>query len=117
MAQGKIYGFLDRPNVTLRRYRNDDSAPARYARGIALYRQGLRDEAVRIVDGLLAEFPDNPWLYELKGQIYYETGQAQKGIAPYKKSVELQPDEPLLLIRSEERRVGKECRYRWSTYH
>lgn len=98
MAQGKIYGFLDRPNVTLRRYRNDDSAPARYARGIALYRQGLRDEAVRIVDGLLAEFPDNPWLYELKGQIYYETGQAQKGIAPYKKSVELQPDEPLLLI-------------------
>src|SRR5690554_8042276 len=21
------------------------------------------------------------------------------------------------LIRSEERRVGKECRYRWSTYH
>jgi predicted Zn-dependent protease len=42
--------------------------------------------------------PDNPWLYELKGQIYYETGQAQNGIAPYQKSVELQPDEPLLLI-------------------
>ena len=25
--------------------------------------------------------------------------------------------EPLLLLRSEERRVGKECRSRWSPYH
>ena len=98
MAQGKIYGFLDRPSVTLRRYGNDQSLPARYARAIALYRQGLRQEAVQTVDGLLAEMPDNPWLYELKGQIYYETGQADKGIAPYEKSIELQPDEPLLLI-------------------
>src|SRR5690625_7921344 len=24
---------------------------------------------------------------------------------------------PLLMSRSEERRVGKECRYRWSPYH
>src|SRR5690554_1704464 len=27
------------------------------------------------------------------------------------------PFEVKLHIRSEERRVGKECRYRWSTYH
>ena len=29
------------------------------------------------------------------------------------------PDQPLrvLLLRSEERRVGKECRSRWSPYH
>jgi len=98
MAQGKIYGFLDSPTVTLRRYRNDESAPARYGRAIAFYRQGLREEAVQLIDGLLRDMPDNPWLYELKGQIYYETGQAQNGIAPYQKSVELQPDEPLLLI-------------------
>ena len=26
-------------------------------------------------------------------------------------------EQPYLLIRSEERRVGKECRSRWSPYH
>jgi predicted Zn-dependent protease len=98
MAKAKIYGFLDRPSTTLRRYKNDTSTPARYARAIALYRQGRRDPAIQLVDELLLEMPDNAFLYELKGQIYYETGAAAKGIAPYEKSVALLPDEPLLRI-------------------
>jgi predicted Zn-dependent protease len=98
MVQAKIYGFLDRPNVTLRRMHNNDSAPGRYARTVALYRQGRRDEAIALLDSLIIEMPDNPWLYELKGQIYYETGLAASGIAPYQKALSLKPDEPLLLI-------------------
>ncbi len=98
MAQGKIYGFLDQPTVTLRRMRNDNSAPARYARSIAMFRQGRRGEAIALIDELIADMPNNPWLYELKGQVYYETGMAAEGIAPYEKSVQLQPNEPLLLI-------------------
>ena len=98
MAKAKIYGFLDTPGTTLRRYKGDDSRPARYARAIALYRQGLRGPAVNLVDTLLQETPDNAYLHELKGQIYYETGDAAKGIAPYEKSVALLPDEPLLRI-------------------
>ena len=31
--------------------------------------------------------------------------------------VELYPTKPIYDIRSEERRVGKECRSRWSPYH
>lgn len=98
LAKAKIYGFLDSPTTTLRRYRNDDSRPARYARAIAHYRQGQRQSAIGLVDGLLKETPDNPYLYELKGQIYYETGAAAQGIAPYEKAVNLLPNEPLLRI-------------------
>ena len=98
MAKAKIYGFLDRPSTTLRRYRDDDSQPGRYARAIALYRQGQQQAAVQLVDSLIDEMPDNPYLFELKGQIYYETGNAALGIAPYEKSVALLPDEPLLRI-------------------
>ena len=98
MAQAKIYGFLDRPNVTLRRMRNNDTAPGRYARAIALYREGRRDEAIELIDGLIGEMPDNAWLQELKGQVYYETGLAAQGISPYQRALELRPDEPLLLI-------------------
>ena len=98
MAKAKIYGFLDRPSVTLRRMRNNDSAPGRYARAIALYREGRRDEAISLIDGLIDEMPDNAWLHELKGQVFYETGLAAKGIAPYERALALRPDEPLLLI-------------------
>ena len=98
MAQAKIYGFLDPPRTTLRRYGNQTSQPARYARAIAYFREGSRDKALRELTGLIAEMPDNPWLHELEGQIYFETGLAAKGIAPYQKALALRPDEPLLLI-------------------
>ena len=98
MAQAKIYGFLDQPTVTLRRMRNDETAPGRYARAIAMFRQGRRAEAIDLIDELITEMPDNPWLHELKGQVFYETGQAANGIAPYKQAVAMRPDEPLLLI-------------------
>ena len=98
MAKAKIYGFLDSPATTLRRYQNDDSMPARYARAIALYRQGLRAPALKLVDGLLVDMPDNAYFFELKGQINYETGNAAAGIAPYEKAVALLPDEPLLRV-------------------
>ncbi|MGB2447653.1 MAG: M48 family metalloprotease [Parvibaculales bacterium] len=98
MAQAKIYGFLDSPSTTFRRYRNKDTQPARYARAIAYFRQGSRDKALDAVRGLIREMPNNPWLRELEGQIYYETGLAAQGIEPYRKAVSLRPDEPLLLI-------------------
>jgi predicted Zn-dependent protease len=98
MAQAKIYGFLDSPATTLRRYRKDDSHPGRYARSVAYFRQGLRNEAIAELDKLIADMPKNPWLYELKGQIYFETGFAPLGIAPYKKAIALRPNEPLLMI-------------------
>ena len=98
MAQAKIYGFLDSPATTLRRYRTDNSLPGRYARSVAYFRQGLRNEALAEVNGLIADMPNNPWLHELKGQIYFETGLAPLGIAPYEKAVALRPNEPLLMI-------------------
>lgn len=107
MAQAKIYGFMDSPTTTLRRYKNDNSQPARYARSVAYFRQGQRDRAFNELDSLIAEMPNNPWLYELKGQIFYETGLAEAGIAPYRKALELQPNEPLLLIGLASCQLGK----------
>lgn len=98
MAQAKIYGFLDSPTTTLRRYRTDNSRPGRYARSVAYFRQGLRNDALTELDSLIAEMPNNPWLHELKGQVYFETGLAPLGIAPYQKAVALRPNEPLLMI-------------------
>jgi len=98
MVQAKILGFTDDPEVTFRRYPNEDTKPAIYARAIAMHRQARLDESLALIDRLIADDPDNAYFYELKGQVYYESGRPHDGLAPYKKALSLKPDEPLLLI-------------------
>ncbi|OJY71030.1 MAG: hypothetical protein BGP12_07745 [Rhodospirillales bacterium 70-18] len=97
MVRAKLRAFLDPSSLTLRRVSADDrSAPARYARAIALYRLGHTDQAVALIDGLLAEQPGNPWLHELKGQILFEGGRGRAAIAPYQEAERLAPGQPLI---------------------
>ncbi|MGZ9098927.1 MAG: M48 family metalloprotease [Brevundimonas sp.] len=95
----KIRAFMDAPNQTLRDYPETDvSLPGRYARAIAWYRDGQTDRALAAVDALLAEQADNPYFWELKGQILFEEGRPAEAIGAHQKSVELRPDAPLLRI-------------------
>ena len=95
MVQAKLRGFLEPSSVTLRRVKSEDkSAPARYARTIALYRLGRTDEALAVLDPLIREQPGSPWLHELKGQVLFEGGRAQASLAPYGDAARLAPDQP-----------------------
>jgi predicted Zn-dependent protease len=90
---------MDPPNETLRDYPDSDvSLPARYARSIAWYRDGQTDRALAAVDELLAEQPDNPYFWELRGQILFEEGRPEESLGAHQRSVELLPDAPLLRI-------------------
>lgn len=95
----KIHAFMDNPQQALRDYpATDTTLPGRYAHAIALYRSGRTDDALAAVDGLLAEQPENPYFWELKGQILFEEGRAVDAIDAHAKAVELKPDAPLLRI-------------------
>lgn len=95
----KIHAFMDAPNQTLRDYpESDTSLPARYARAIALYRDGQTEKALAAVEVFLAEQPENPYFWELKGQILFEEGRPAEAIGAHQRSVELKPDAPLLRI-------------------
>lgn len=95
----KIHAFMDAPTQTLRTYLdNDTSFPARYARAIAWYRDGQTQRALDATDALIAEDIDNPYLWELKGQILFEEGRPAEAIDAHRRSVELRPDAPLLRI-------------------
>ena len=97
MVKAKLDGFLDSPASALRTYpASDTSAPARYARAVALHRLGHDSEAVPLLDGLIREQPSNAWLLELKGQILFEAGQGHAALAPYREAVRLAPDQPLI---------------------
>lgn len=99
LMQGKLRGFIDQPYATMRRYPlKDVSDEARYARAIAYYRGVYIEEALREVDALIAEDIKNPYFYELRGQILFESGKVEESIPYHTKAVKLAPDEPLLRI-------------------
>ena len=99
LIQIKLHAFLDDPTTTLRAYpASDRSVDARYTRAIALYRIPRLDAALAEVDGLIRDFPGNPYYRELKGQMLFENGRVRDAIAPYEDAVKLAPHAPLLRI-------------------
>jgi predicted Zn-dependent protease len=98
-VQLKLHAFLDDPSATLRAYPESDQSPdARYARAIAWYRIPKLDKAVPAIDGLIRDFPQNPYYEELKGQMLFENGRIRDSIAPYEQAVKLAPDAALIRI-------------------
>jgi len=96
-VQMKLHAFLDDPAVTLRAYPESDSSPdSRYARAIAYYRIPRLDTALATVDGLIRDFPQNPYYRELKGQMLFENGRVRDAMAPYEAAVKLAPDAALM---------------------
>jgi predicted Zn-dependent protease len=95
----KLIGFINQPSKVLRIYpETDKSLPARYARAIAYHRSADLTRALREIDGLIAERPNDAYFYELKGQILFEQGHLAESVGPYQRSVELAPNEPLLRL-------------------
>lgn len=85
-------GFLQRTNAT------DKDFAVRYGRAIAFHQTGDTMGALSLTDGLLQDEPNNAYLYELKGQILYESGKATDAIAPYRKAVSLSGGNALLRV-------------------
>lgn len=107
MMQAKLVGFIGPPNRVLSRYPSSDTSIfARYARAIAAYRAVDIKSALTQTDALIAERPNNPYFYELKGQILFESGKSAESVEPHRKSVELAPQHALLKINLARSLVG-----------
>ncbi len=95
----KLAAFTDPPSSTLAAYpERDQSVLARYARAIAYYRIPKLDKALPIIDGLIRDYPRDPYFRELKGQMLFENGRIRDAIPPYEEAVRLAPGAPLLRI-------------------
>jgi predicted Zn-dependent protease len=95
----KLSAFLSPPSSTLTTYpEKDQSVLARYARAIAYYRMPKLDKALPIIDGLIHDFPKDPYFRELKGQMLFENGRIADAVQPYEEAVRLAPEAPLLRI-------------------
>jgi predicted Zn-dependent protease len=97
--KAKLHAFLDPPATTLAGYPlGDNSELARYARAIAYYRVPDLQKALPAIDGLIRDFPNNPYYRELRGQMLFENGRVREALRPYEDAVRLAPSAALLRI-------------------
>ena len=99
MVQAKLAGYVLPVKDALIRYpESDTSEPARYARAMAYLRQPNLQKALAAANGLIAEEPNNPYFYEVRGQIYMSMARPAQAIPDYQKSVSLRPRAPQLRL-------------------
>jgi predicted Zn-dependent protease len=98
MMRAKLAGYLERPQTVFNRYpASDNSLPARYARAIARNCSGKCADAMGEVDALLRDKPDNPYVWEIKGNLLFWVGKYRESIPLIRKALQLAGgDEPLI---------------------
>ncbi len=99
MMKAKLRGFLEGPQLVFSRFpASDQTKPARYARAVAHFKSADLRNAVREIDSLIEDEPNNPYFHELKAQILHESGQGADAIPSARKALALKPGAPLLQI-------------------
>ncbi len=92
----KLIGFTKPRQIPWVYDDSDLSTPAEYARAIAAYRLNRVDEALRRMADLVEKEPENPYFWELQGQMLVDFGQIDAAIPSYRKAVEILPSSPLI---------------------
>ncbi|MCI4665204.1 MAG: M48 family metalloprotease [Neomegalonema sp.] len=67
-----------------------------YREAIYLHRLPDPEGALKTVDKLIKIRPSDPYYWELKGQILYESGRGPEAVGPYRRAAKLAPREPLI---------------------
>ncbi len=95
----KLQAYVDPPGKTLLIYKEaDPGIKARYARAIALYREGNFEESLKQLDKLIHDFPQDAYFYELKGQFLFERGHLDEALELYHQAMTLNPEAPLIRL-------------------
>jgi predicted Zn-dependent protease len=93
----KLVGFLSPPSEVFEKYpETDNSVASRYARAIADHRMSNNAQALQLIDGLIAQAPNDPFFRELKGQFLFESGHVAESVAPYERADQLLPRNALI---------------------
>ncbi len=95
--RAKLIGFLDRPERVLDRLEGKpETEISLYKKTVALYKLPDLKQAIAATDRLIAMRPNDPFYIELKGQILFESGNAEAAVPLYRRAAQLAPGEPLL---------------------
>lgn len=99
LVRAKFAAFTRNSQSVLRLYPpSDTSLAADYARAIVAYRFSDPKSALARMDALIKRAPNNPYFWELKGQILLETGKPKDALEPLRKAVAMAPNAGLIRV-------------------
>jgi predicted Zn-dependent protease len=98
MAVAKIYAYTHTVAETNRRYAKKYDVDI-YATSIADFRSNKLANAIDKLDLLIAKYPYDPYIYELKGQFYLENRKVELAVENYNIAYKLMPTSPLIQIQ------------------
>lgn len=116
ILRAKLIGYLDTDKNVITKYPySNKSDAAIYARAIANMRGGNLDMAKTGTQTLINHNPNNPYYYELLGDIEYQYGAYDDSIMAYEKSLKLTKNAPqietaLALVLSERNKPNDKSR-------
>ena len=116
ILRAKLIGYLDKDKNVITKYPySDKSDAAIYARAIANMRGGDLKTAKTGTQTLIKRHPNNPYYYELLGDIEYQFGAYDDSVAAYEKSLQLSKNAPqietaLALVLSERNKPDDKAR-------
>lgn len=115
-ARAKLVGYLYNSERVATLYPNSDTSDAaQYARAIAQMQVGNLSAARDGTMALISHNPNNPYFYELLGDIEYQLGHYDDSIVAYEKSLGLTDNAPqietaLALVLTERNESGDKSR-------
>ena len=116
ILRAKLIGYLDKDKNVITKYPySNKSDAAIYARAIANMRGGDLKTAKTGTQTLIKRNPNNPYYYELFGDIEYQFGAYDDSVDAYEKSLKLSKNAPqietaLALVLSERNKPGDKAR-------
>lgn len=116
ILRAKLIGYLDTDKNVITKYPySNKSDAAIYARAIANMRGGNLDMAKTGTQTLISRNPNNPYYYELLGDIEYQYGAYDDSVMAYEKSLKLTKNAPqietaLALVLSERNKPNDKSR-------
>ena len=118
ILRAKLVGYLDSDSIVKTKYPfANKSDAAIYARAIANMRNGNLDGAKTGTQTLISRNPNNPYYYELLGDLEFQYGHYDDSINAYEKSLSLSKNAPqietaLALVLSERNKPNDKQRAR-----
>lgn len=95
----KLEGFIENPDNLLQKYKNQNDDVANYIKSIAFFRKGKADEALKLLDEIIAENPRDGFLFELRGEILFGSGRVEDSIISYNQAIKLLSKEDSTLAK------------------
>ncbi len=97
-VKGKLSAFIRSPTWTFRRSKEEKDRDIRLMREASAHHQNRNLASARAaIDAALEIRPNDPFYYELKGQILLENRRVKEAIGAYKLAVENAPNDALIL--------------------